>query len=71
MNALVSYEMCPNQELQKHLQTIDVQCNSALEHYKSLLAQRGLVLEAFGISLIEITPDNSQPAVVMVTAAVA
>lgn len=53
MTSLESYQMCPGQDLQRHLLAIDEQCNQALEVYKSLLAQRSTVLEALGATALQ------------------
>jgi hypothetical protein len=46
MTSLESYELTSAENLQMHLINIEAQCEAALEHYKALLAQRGIVLQA-------------------------
>lgn len=53
MTSFESYQMCPAGELEKHLEVIDKQCEQALDVYKSLLAQRTVVLKALGVTAID------------------
>jgi enamine deaminase RidA (YjgF/YER057c/UK114 family) len=46
MTAVESYGLTSAENLQMHLTDIEAQCEAALERYKALLAQRGIVLEA-------------------------
>ena len=56
MNELESYRLIPAKDLMDRLDIIDIQCSNALEYYRSLLAQRSVVLEAIGVQAL------SQPA---------
>ncbi len=53
MTSLESYQMCPPEDLQKHLNSIDTQYAQALEVCRSLDAQRGIVLKAMGVTALK------------------
>ncbi len=53
MTSVESYQMCPPDDLQKHLDAIDQQCAQALEAYRCLEAQRSTVLQALGVTALK------------------
>lgn len=60
MTSLESYSMTPADDLNRHLMDIDAQCQNALDRYNALCAQRGIVLEALGVSAIQATVESPE-----------